>query len=199
VAEYIIRARKAPTDPQRFLAAVGRGAHVEYLAQIVVNTLFVSKGHRTDTTLTLVLEDAKDFSKAISIDGSSLGSIPDMSESGILSLISTCLRSATGLGKEQKLQLENGIEVQAISFEHLVKERLETRSVFLLDKKAVDIRSCDLPNDAVFLLTDHIPMPRNTFKSLRRQGVQNLSLGPLMLHASQCVVLIQNEYDRALI
>jgi len=199
VAEYIIRARKAPTDPKKFLGAIGAGSHVEYLAQIVVNTLFVSKGHRSDTTLTLVLEDAKDYSKAITLDGASLGSIPDMSESGILLTISNCLKSAIALEKEECISLDNGIEVQAISFEHLVKVRLETRSVFLLDKKADDIRDCTLPDDAVFLLTDHIPMPRKTFKSLRRQGVQNVSLGPVMLHASQCVVLIQNEYDRATI
>lgn len=199
MAEYIIRARKAPTDPQKFLAAIGTGAHVEYLAQIVVNTLFVSKGHRRDTTLTLVLEDAKDYSKAIFLNGADLGSIIDMSESGILSLLSACLKSAIGLGKEEILGLDNGIEVQAISFEHLVKKRLETQPVFLLDKKSEDIRCCQLPHDAVFLLTDHIPMPRKTFKSLRRQGVQNISLGPVMLHASQCVVLIQNEYDRAAI
>ncbi|MFT5210050.1 MAG: tRNA (pseudouridine54-N1)-methyltransferase [Flavobacterium sp.] len=196
MAEYIIRARKAPTDAARFLGAPGSEAHVEYLAQIVVNSLFVSKGHRSDTTVTLVLEDAKDYSKAISLEGDTLGSLHQLTEAGILSQIAECLRLSTNLNKEECIVLENGIKIQAISFEHLVKSRLESRSVYLLDKKAVDIRAVSLAEDAVFLLTDHIPMPRKTFKSLNRQGVQNISLGPVMLHASQCVVLIQNEYDR---
>jgi tRNA (pseudouridine54-N1)-methyltransferase len=156
----------------------------------------VSKGHRSDTTLTLVLDHAKDFSKAISLAGDTLGSLHQLSEAGILRQIAECLSLSANLQKEESVILENGIKIQAISFEHLVKDRLESHSVYLLDKKADDIRSVDLDHDAVFLLTDHIPMPRKTFKSLHRQGVKKISLGPVMLHASQCVVLIQNEYDR---
>ena len=196
MAEFIVRARKAPTDARLFMEAVGTGAHVEYLSQIITNCLFISKGHREDTSLTLVLENSNDFSRAISLHGHSLGSLTELTESGLLSVLADCLRSTIKLGKEERLVLDNGIEVQAISFEHLVKSRLETHTVYLLDKKGEDIRDQPLVEDAVYLLTDHIPMPRKTFKSLRRQGVRNISLGPVMLHASQCIVLIQNEYDR---
>ncbi|MEO2172631.1 MAG: tRNA (pseudouridine(54)-N(1))-methyltransferase TrmY, partial [bacterium] len=67
--EYIVRARKAPTDAGLFVKAIGSAARVEYLAQIMTNCLFVSKGHRRDTTLTLVLEDSTDFSRALSLNG----------------------------------------------------------------------------------------------------------------------------------
>ena len=194
--EYIVRARKAPTDAESFVKAIGSEVRVEYLAQIMTNCLFVSKGHRSDTKLTLVLEDSRDFSRAVSLDGDSMGCLYDQTESGMLKVIIESLTAASNLSKEDNLTLDNGIAVQAISFEHLVKVRLETHPVYLLDKKGEDIRSVTLADDAVFLLTDHIPMPRKTYKSLRRQGVNNLSLGPIMLHASQCVVLIQNEYDR---
>ncbi|MEO2177557.1 MAG: tRNA (pseudouridine(54)-N(1))-methyltransferase TrmY, partial [bacterium] len=120
----------------------------------------------------------------------------DHTEAGMLKVIVESLAGTANLSKEASVSLDNGIEVQAISFEHLVKLRLEAHPVYLLDKKGEDIRSVPLADDAIFLLTDHIPMPRKTFKSLRRQGVNNLSLGPIMLHTSQCVVLIQNEYDR---
>jgi tRNA (pseudouridine54-N1)-methyltransferase len=162
----------------------------------MINCLFISKGHRRDTKLTLVLEDSSDFSRAVCLQGDSMGSLFDQTESGMLRVIAESLEAASGLSKEASVRLTNGIEVQAISFEHLVKVRLESHPVYLLDKKGEDIRSAALADDAVFLLTDHIPMPRKTFKSLRRQGVCNLSLGPVMLHASQCVVVIQNEYDR---
>lgn len=194
--EYIVRARKAPTDAGLFVKAIGSEVRVEYLAQIMTNCLFVSKGHRRDTTLTFVLEDSSDFSRALSLDGDSFGSLHDHTEAGMLKVIVESLAGAANLSKEASITLDNGIEVQAISFEHLVKLRLETHPVYLLDKKGEDIRSVPLADDAIFLLTDHIPMPRKTFKSLRRQGVNNLSLGPIMLHTSQCVVLIQNEYDR---
>jgi tRNA (pseudouridine54-N1)-methyltransferase len=66
----------------------------------------------------------------------------------------------------------------------------------MLDRKGDDIRQTAMPADPVFLLTDHIPMPKKTFKSLARQGVEKLSLGPVMLHASQCISIIHNELDR---
>jgi tRNA pseudouridine-54 N-methylase len=52
------------------------------------------------------------------------------------------------------------------------------------------------PHCGCFLLTDHVPLPRNLRKSLLRRGVEPVSLGPVMLRASQCVVLVLNEYDR---
>lgn len=194
--EFIIRARKAPVDAGRFLGSVGKGAHVEFLAQIMINALFISKGHREDTCLTLVLEDSPDFSRAITIAGNTFGSLPGLNEDALLHTCASALRAAENLGKEQSIVCDNGIIVRTISFERLVKEKTETCPVYMLDRKGTDIRQTAIPTDPVFLLTDHIPMPKKTFKSLARQGVQKLSLGPVMLHASQCISVIHNELDR---
>ena len=194
--EFILRARKAPTDPDKFLGAAGRAAHVAYLAQVITNTLFISKGHRRDTDLTLVLEGSADYAKALTFSGAALGSISDQSETGLLELIAGCLQSAMKLGKEKSMQADEGIQIQSIGFERLAKARLSSLPVYLMDKKGTDIRDVPLMPESVFLLTDHIPMPPKHGKSLVRQGVKPISLGPVMLHASQCVVLIQNEFDR---
>ncbi|MDZ7686378.1 MAG: tRNA (pseudouridine(54)-N(1))-methyltransferase TrmY [Gammaproteobacteria bacterium] len=194
--EFIVRAHSAPVNPQSFIDAVGTGAHVEYLAQIVVNTLFVSQGHRRDDSLTLVLENASDYSRTLEITGDRLASIGGMSEGEVIALLADALYAGASLGKEEAATAESGIVVRTISFERLVKRRLETGPVLLLDRKGTDIRDYDCPVDATFLLTDHVPLPKNLRKSFLRQGVQSLSLGPVMLHASQCVVLVQNEYDR---
>tara|TARA_R110002110_G_scaffold51230_1_gene150588 strand:+ start:656 stop:1249 length:594 start_codon:yes stop_codon:yes gene_type:complete len=195
--EFVVRARKAPTDAQRFLGESGQAAHVEYLTQILVNALFVSKGHRNDVCLTYVFEGSADFSRALFFRGDKLGILADQSEQGLLALFARCLKAGANLGKESVLETEQGIVIQAISFERLVKSYQETRPIFLLDRKGQDVREAELPDDAVFLLTDHIPMPPKQAKSLIKRGVKPISLGPVMLHASQCVVLIQNEYDRS--
>jgi tRNA (pseudouridine54-N1)-methyltransferase len=194
--EFIVRARKAPVDPDRFLTAVGTGAHVEYLAHMVVNALFISKGHRDDTLLTLVLEDSPDYSRAISLQGDSLGNMDGLNEAAILKVCSESLRAGLGLEKEASAIGENGVRVTAISFEHLVKSRAAEKQIYMLDRKGADIRESEVGEDAVFLLTDHIPMPKKTFNSLARQGVKKLSLGPVVLHASQCISIIHNEMDR---
>ena len=194
--EFIVRARKAPVDAARFLASAGTGAHVEYLAQMIVNALFISKGHREDTCLTLVMEDSADFSRALTMQGNTLGGLSGMDEGPLLGTCAAARNEASSPKKEASRVGDKGIVVQAISFEHLVREKALTRSVYLLDRKGSDIRDCGELLDPVFLLTDHIPMPRKTYHSLARQGIKKLSLGPTMLHASQCISIIHNELDR---
>lgn len=194
--EYIVRAHSAPADPGQLLAAVGSGAHVEYLAQIIVNALFVAKGHRNDVTLTLVLEKSGDYSRALSIPGNAFGSLGGLHESALLEVIADSLFEGRGLAKEASVTTGLGIRVSATSFEHIARDRLAGGPVFLLDRKGQDVREVSVPRNAAFLLTDHVPMPKKLARSLVRRGAIPVSLGPVMLHASQCVVVVQNEIDR---
>ena len=78
-----------------------------------------------------------------------------------------------------------------------MKDLAEDHQLYVMDKKGDSIRELDFGENPCFLLTDHIPMPKKTFNSLKRLGAEKISLGPRMLFASQCVVLIQNELDLA--
>jgi tRNA (pseudouridine54-N1)-methyltransferase len=194
--EFIVRARAAPVVADRFLEAIGTGVGVEYLADIVRHAIFVSQGHREDTKVTLVLEKSQLFSRVVELDGSILGSLPDLHEKALLQVISDALRVAGNLEKNETVLDDRGIRITAMSFEQLVKSRAEEQVVYVLDTGGEDIRNEQIPEDAVFVMTDHTPMPKNTYKSMARQGVRKLSLGPLMLHAAQCVTIIHNELDR---
>ena len=191
--EFIVRVHNAPVTPSRFLAAQG----VEYLAQMVVNALFVSQGHRADAALTLVLEKSDDFSRALTLRGDALGSLASLHEAGILAALGESLGAAEGLGKEACITDGQGIQVQAISFERLLKARLESCPCYLLDPSGQDIRGTALAPESVFVMTDQVPMQKKIRRSLVRQGCMPLSLGPRMLHASQCMTLVHNELDRA--
>jgi tRNA pseudouridine-54 N-methylase len=144
-----------------------------------------------------VLEKSQFFSRVVELDGSILGSLPDLHEKALLQVISDALRVAGSLEKNQTVLDDRGIRITAMSFEQLVKSRAEEQVVYVLDTGGEDIRSEQIPEDAVFVMTDHTPMPKNTYKSMARQGVRKLSLGPLMLHAAQCVTIIHNELDRS--
>ena len=194
--EFIVRARSAPVAADRFLDAIGTGVGVEYLADIVRHAIFVSQGHREDTKVTLVLEKSQFYSRVVELDGAILGSLPDLHERAFLQVISDALRVAASLEKNESVCDERGIRVTATSFEQLVKSRAEEQVVYVLESSGQDIRSEQFPEDVVFVMTDHTPMPKNTYKSMARQGVRKLSLGPLMLHAAQCVTIIHNELDR---
>ncbi len=204
--EFIVRARHAPVDADRFRQAIGSDAHVEYLSQVVVNALLISKGHRPDTRLTLVLEDSDDFSRAVCLDGGSLGSLPGWHESAIVDVLCEALVAGRRLHKEERITVADGISIAAISFEHLVRSMSGVKTpeqgesaasrLFILDRKGEDIRASRLPDDPVFVMTDHIPMPRKTLAYLYRLGAHRLSLGPIMLQTSQCVTVLHNELDR---
>lgn len=192
--QFLIRARKAPVDPVRFRQSVGHSGHVEYLTQIIINALLVSKGHRSDTRLSLVLEESSDFSRTVTIDGASLGSLAGWHEAALLELLASTLEMGRKLQKEESIQAAEGIWVQAISFERTIGERNQT--LVILDRKGTDIRDVVLPENPLFVMTDHIPMPKKALRHLARLGAVPVSLGPVMLHASQCITLIHNELDR---
>ncbi len=197
--EFIVRARAAPVDADRFLALIGQGQGVEYLADIVRHVLFVSQGHRDNVTLSLVLEKSQDNSRIVSFSGETLGSLSDIHEQSLLRAIADALQVGAKLVKHETIVDKRGVSVTAKSFEQLVRERCEAGPVFLLDPDGEDVRDpglSELLERAAYVMTDHTPMPKNTYKSMQRQGVRKLSLGPQMLHTAQCVSILLNELDR---
>lgn len=194
---FVLRARSAPTDSLKLLAAVGKQAHSEILAHTLMNAIFVAQSHRPDVVVYLVLESTEDYSRTIAFDSNKITDIGGFHEAALLSKVALALDASKGMEKEQLRAVEPGITVRTASFEKLVKELAEQFPLFLMDKKGTPIREQAFDDaDACFLLTDHIPMPKKIFSSLKRMGATKVTLGPKMLFASQCVVLIHNELDQ---
>ncbi|MGB0135294.1 tRNA (pseudouridine(54)-N(1))-methyltransferase TrmY [Dokdonella sp.] len=192
---FVLRARSAPTDSPGLLAAVGKEAHTEILAHSLMNALFVAQSHRVDVMVYLVLESTRDYSRTISFCSNDIGDLDGFHEQALLGKVAKALDVSRGMGKEECRRVEPGIEVRTTSFEKLVQELAEDYQLFVMDKKGTSIRDRKFAANSCFLLTDHIPMPKKSFNSLERLGAQKISLGPRMLFASQCVVLIHNELD----
>ena len=193
---FVIRARAASTDAKVFVEGVGGDAHSEILAHVLMNAIFTAQSHRDDVTVYLVIESTADFSRTLRFESSQLRNIGGFHESALIALIAQALQYSVGMKKEELRNVSDGLSVETISFEKLVQRLAEDYTLYLLDKKGTDI--CDEPFDgnACFILTDHIPMPKKSWNSLKRLGTQKISLGPQMLFASQCIVLIHNEFDR---
>ena len=192
---FVLRARAAPVDSQQFLAAIGQEAHTEILAHTLMNTIFVAQSHRDDVVVYLVLESTSDFSRTICFNSSELGYIGGFHEQNLTNKIAKALNVSKGMEKEQSRCVDSGISVRTVSFEKLIQELAVDHQLFMMSKKGTAIREQEFLANPCFLLTDHIPMPKKSFNSLKRLGTQNISLGPKMLFASQCVVLIHNELD----
>jgi tRNA (pseudouridine54-N1)-methyltransferase len=193
---FVLRARAAPTDSARLLAGVGKEAHTEILAHTLMNAIFVAQSHRAEVTVYLVLESTHDFSRTIRFEADAMHEIDGFDERALLGKVAKALDASVGMGKEQARSVESGVTVRTIAFERLVQELAEDHALFVMDRKGTPIREQAFEGNPCFLLTDHIPMPKKTFPGLERLGARKISLGPTMLFASQCVVLIHHELDQ---
>ena len=192
---FVLRARSAPTDSAGLFAAIGKDAHSEILAHTLMNAIFVAQSHRPDVMLHLVLERTEDYSRTISFSSNDMRDIGGFHEQALLGKVGKALDAARGMGKDESRLVEPGITVRTISFERLVQELARDYRLFVMDRKGTPIRDQPFPGAPCFVLTDHLPMPKNSLSGLKRLGAEMISLGSRMLFASQCVVLIHHELD----
>ncbi len=193
---FIIRARKASTQPEKIRAQIGTKAHFEVVAHSVINAFFVSNGFREDVEVYIILDSSEDFPRTIKLSGAEKLSISGFHEAAVIELIENALKKSQGLQKNETRILNPGVQISGFGFEKLISQLITTRAIYLLDRKAEDIRSIQLEPDPVFVLSDHLAMPKKSIKGLKRQGLKSLSLGKKMLFASQCIVLLNSEMDR---
>ena len=193
---FVLRARAAPTDSRKLLASVGAEAHAEILAHTLMNAVFVAQSHRDDVIVYLVLESTADYSRTIRFDANAMHDIGGFDERSLLGKIANTLDASIGMGKDETRPVEPGVTVRTTSFERLVQELAADHPLFVMDRKGTPIREQAFDDNPCFLLTDHIPMPKNTFHTLDRLGAKKISLGSKMLFASQCVVLVHHELDQ---
>jgi tRNA (pseudouridine54-N1)-methyltransferase len=194
---FIIRARKGSTRWERLKSSIGGEAHFEVVAHSVINAFFVSNGFREDVEIYIILDSSEDFPRTIKLSGGEGVSLAGFHESAVLELVEKALKNSQGLQKDETKTIAPGLQISGFGFERLVSTLLETRPVYLLEPKGDDIRSVTFEKDPVFVLSDHLVMPKKSVKGLKRQGLKTISLGKKMLFASQCVVLIHYELDRA--
>ncbi|NDK37543.1 tRNA (pseudouridine(54)-N(1))-methyltransferase TrmY [Pseudoxanthomonas gei] len=193
---FVLRARAAPTESHKLLASIGHDAHSEILAHTLMNAIFVAQSHRPDVIVYLVLESTQDFSRTIRFEVNAMHEIGGFDERALLGKVAKALDASRGMGKEETRPVESGVTVQTVAFERLVQTLAEDHPLFLMDPKGTPIGEQAFAGNPCFLLTDHIPMPKKIVPSLERMGAKKITLGPTMLFASQCVVLIHHALDQ---
>lgn len=191
---FIIRSRKGPTNWQKISSHIGKESHIEILAHVVINAFFLSNGFRQDVEVYLILESSADFPRTIKLSANEGLSLSGFHEQAVFDVIINALK-CSHVAKDTTQFVAPGVEISGFGFEKLVTKLSKTRAVYLLAPKGEDIRTTTLADNPVFILSDHLALPKNNIKSLQRQGIKTLSLGKAMLFASQCVILLNHELD----
>lgn len=189
---FILRAQKARTDrvDPDHLPEAGR---MDIVCHCIANALWVSNNVRTDTVIHVVLEGGPTPPRCVTFDGATIQGL-QFDERGISLMINEALKKGKNLSLNEMLAVSPGLYVSKKSFEQLVKEA--KGEVIYLHKKGEDIREHTFKGDVTFVFGDYIGIPSKTEKYLDRLGAHQVSVGPTMLFANHCIVLVHNALDR---
>lgn len=186
--QIILYARKAVTSPEFSLDDLpGSGGRMDLVARCICNALWISHALRRDTCIHVVANGGPKPPVVISFYGDTLrGVSPD--ERNIAAWIKIAL---------SKKRKNPGISIRKISFQQLIAEfTSEGKFLYILHEKGKDISDVALKEDSVFVLGDHIGLPRNEEKFVERFEHVKISLGTTSYLASQCITVLHYELDK---
>lgn len=196
--EFILLALKARTSADFDLNNLPDAGRMDLVCRVVSNALFISNAIRQDTVVHVCMTGPKDPPKTISFIGAELkGFLFD--ERSIAAKIKEALNNGAGLKLNEEKKLGDGIKISKRSFESIIREKSSDSRLIFLHSDGADIRKITFEpkKNVVFILGDFIGLPRNTERLLNRFNAQKIKLGPIMLFASHCPIIIHNELDRA--
>jgi len=186
--QFILYARKAVTSPDFSLDDLpGSGGRMDLVARCVCSALWISHDLRRDSCIHVVACGSPNPPVVISFYGNRLrGVSPD--ERNIAAWIKKTL------ARKRK---NPGINIRKLSFQQLVEELASEGNIFyVLHEKGRDIVRVKLKADPVFILGDHIGLPRKEEKFVERFEYEQISLGTISYLASQCITVLHYELDK---
>ena len=171
--EFILYSRRGKTDGN-FTSLIEAG-RLDVVYQCLLLGLFTSGAIRRNVIFHVVLGGPPNPPSLLTVDGRVLRNVrtDERTWEGIL-------RKVLDGGNHE------GITLRKMSLQELVKNR---QNVFVLEEKGEDISNIEFGEDPVFVLGDHIGLPRKDEKFVLRHG-RKISLGKKPYLAATCVDII---------
>lgn len=180
--EFILFSRLGKTDPQfHNLHDAGR---LDIVHECIVASLFLSHGLRKSVVFHAILNGPPNPPLHIEIDGASLYDVRTDMETW-----QTILRKVIA-GKKH-----SGITKSKTSFEAVLKAKAEESSVYVLEEGGKDVANIELPKNCVFVLGDHVGLPKKVEGFALRYG-KKVSLGKQPYLAASCITILNYILDR---
>lgn len=180
--EYILYSRKGCTDSK--FASLRDAGRLDIVHECIVASLFLSHGLRKKVTFHAILSGPPVPPLHIKINGAMLHDVRTDQETwkeifkNILS------------GKAHP-----GITTDRTSFEALLKAKATEASVYILEEGGKNIDAVSLDENSVFVLGDHIGLPKTVEGFALRYG-QKISLGKQPYLAASCVTILNYLLDK---
>jgi len=190
---FVIVGHKAVTTGDFKLDDISGGAgRLDILVRCVNSAFFLSHDIRRDTELFLVLLGGDDPPKTVRFSGSELRYLnPD--ERSTSSLIRNALLKKIDSGETRS---SPGIYVSRMSFADVITMLSEKGKIIYLKEDGDDIRSAEIPEETVFVISDNRDLTEEEEEMLLSRNPMKLSIGPHSLHGDHCIIVVHNEMDR---
>ncbi len=193
--EFILRARRAKTSSVD-INNLPKEGKMDSVCAVISNALWISGDVRRDTVIHVVLEGPSNGPKTIRFVGNEIKGLRS-DERSLATYIAAALQKGAYLNLNEETKVRTGINISKKSFERLVWEKKqEGKQTVLLDKNGKDVRNFKFEKDFVVIFGSAEGMPLKTEKFLKELKTEKVSLGPKMLFAAHCPIIIHNELDR---
>ena len=180
--EFILYSRKGRTDSRfRNLHDAGR---LDIVHECIVASLFLSHGIRRNVIFHAILNGPPSPPLHLQIDGATLRDVRTDQNTW-----TTILKKVLSGGEHP------GISVKKKSFEELLKVKAEKSSIYVLEEGGKDIFELEIGENPVFVLGDHIGLPRKVEGFALRYG-EKVSLWKKPYLAASCITILNYLLDR---
>lgn len=184
--EFILYSRLGKTSGK--FTNLHDAGRLDIVNECVVASLFLSHGIRKDAVFHAMLSGPPFPPVHVKIDGATLHDVRT-DEQTWEAIFRKILSGHT----------HPGIMVDKISFEALLKTKAETgnASIYVLEETGKSISSLELSGNTVFVLGDHIGLPK-TVENYALRYAQKVSLGKKTYLAASCITILNYLIDACL-
>ncbi len=156
---------------------------LDIVYECIVTSLFLSHGIRRDVTFHAVLNGPPNPPRHLQINGETVYDV--RTDVGTWQQI---LRKVID-GKSHP-----GINMDRTSFEALIKTQVQNHQLYVLEEGGKNIAEIELSDNAVFVLGDHVGLPKKAETFALRFG-EKISLGKQPYLAASCITVINYLLD----
>ena len=157
---------------------------LDIVYECIVSSLFLSHGLRRDTTFNAVLNGAPSPPIHLQISGAELYDVRTDIETW-----QTILKKALS-GKAHP-----GVTTDKSGFEALLKDKAQTRTVYVLEEGGRNLVDTELAENPIFVLGDHVGLPKKAESFALRFG-EKISLGRQPYLAASCITVLNYTLDQ---
>jgi len=189
---FIVIGHKAATAADFKLDDLAGGAgRLDVLLRCINSAFFLSHDLRKDVEVLLVLQGPPGPARTIRLLGSELRYLnPDERSTGAL------IRNALMRDNSSEERSTPGIYVSNRTFQDVLGLLGPDTKIVYLKEDGEDIRSAEVPENATFVLSDHMDLTADEEALVLQYSPQVLKLGPISYHADHCITIVNNELDR---